>query len=306
MALFIAGIQIVQGQGRIVEPLAVPSQNLGMQRTVRLYLPASYDKQSTKRYPVLYVHDGQNVFSTAGTNIAFGWGSWELDKTVDRLSQEGTLQEIIMVAVDNSPERYADYCGRVSSKTGPAVMNEVSGGKETAFEKYANFLIHELKPKIDREYRTLSGPENTGVMGSSLGGICSVALGWEHPEVFGKAASLSGAFQVDHTNFLKNVLRKYQGKPKPVRIYLDSGTIDFTGGDDGRALTAEVVAELKRMGWENQLMHYVDTKPLTTTQLEKSGLRRDKWPEAGCSQHNEFYWKLRSERPLRFLFPKAD
>ena len=69
-------------------------------------------------------------------------------------------------------------------------------------------------------------------MGSSLGGVCSLALAWEHPEIFGQAACLSGSFEVDQTNFVKHVLAQYRGKPKPFRLYLDSGTMDFTGGDE--------------------------------------------------------------------------
>src|SRR5216110_2135260 len=110
-------------------------------------------------------------------------------------------------------------------------------------------------------------------MGSSLCGLCSLALAWEHPETFGKAASLSGAFQVERTNFLSNVLRAYRGKAKPIRIYLDSGTIDFSGGDDGRKNTDAVAAQLRRVGWKQgrNLEHFVDLKPLTEPELEKTG-----------------------------------
>ena len=173
----------------------------------------------------------------------------------------------------------------------------------TDFENYTSFLIRELKPRIDSEFRTRREPADTGTMGSSMGGICSVILAWEHPEVFGKAASLSGAFQVEKTNFLNNVLRPYQGKAKPARLYLDSGVVDFTGGDDGQKLTAAVVEEFKRIGWGKGLMHWVDSEPLTLSDLEKTGLRRDKWAEAQTSQHNEFYWRLRVWRALIFLFP---
>ncbi len=137
-----------------------------------------------------------------------------------------------------------------------------------------------------------------------MGGTCSVILAWEHPEVFGKAASLSGAFQVEKTNFLNNVLRPYQGKAKPIRLYLDSGVVDFTGGDDGQKLTSAVVAEFKRIGWGKELMHFLDEKPLTLAEIEKTGLRRDKWAEAQTSQQNEFYWRLRVWRALVFLFPR--
>jgi enterochelin esterase-like enzyme len=206
------------------------------------------------------------------------------------------MQEIIMVAVDNSSARYAEYCGR---------MKETAAKMNTAFENYTAFLIHEHKPRIDRDYRTRPDPINTGVMGSSLGGICSLALAWEHPEVFGRVASLSGAFQVEQTNFLKTVLHNYHGKPKPLRIYLDSGAVDFTGGDDGCALTEQVAAELRRLGWDKELTHYLEAKPFTVAELEKTNLRRNKWPEAQTSQHNEFYWRQRSWRALTFLFPPA-
>jgi enterochelin esterase-like enzyme len=143
-------------------------------------------------------------------------------------------------------------------------------------------------------------------MGSSMGGICSLVLAWEQPEVFGRAASLSGAFQVERTNFLRNILRPYQGKAKSTRLYLDSGVVDFMGGDDGQELTAAVAGELRRIGWGKELMHYVAAKPLSLSELEKAGLRRDKWAEAQTSQHNEFYWRLRVWRALTFLFPPAD
>ena len=82
--------------------------------------------------------------------------------------------------------------------------------------------------------------------------------------------------------------------------------VDFTGGDDGQELTAAVVEEFKRIGWGKELMHYKDAKPLTLAELEKIGLRRDKWAEAQTSQHNEFYWRLRVWRALTFLFPPVD
>ncbi len=285
---------------------SVPSRFLGVNRTIHVYLPPSYDKVPTRRYPVLYLHDGQNVFSSAGMNIAFGWGNWGLDKTVDQLSKDGKMQEIIMVAVDNSAARTNEYSGRVRRAPSVASTNTASTNTNTAFENYSAFLIEELKPKIDREYHTKTDAANTGVMGSSAGGICSLVLAWQHPEVFGKAASLSGWFAAEGTNFLNSVLRDYRGKPKPVRIYLDSGVTDFMGGDDGCALTGQVAAELRRIGWTNDVNHYVDASPLTPAELESSDLRRNKCAEAQKSQHNEFYWRQRSWRALVFLFPASD
>src|SRR5262249_54262727 len=146
-------------------------------RTVRIYLPPFYEQASGRKFPVLYLHDGQNVFSFAGTNAGFGWGSWELDKTVDELSKAKKMQEILMVAVDNSGlGRYAEYCG---------AHHPEGAATNTAFENYTAFLLQELKPKIDAKYRTRPESAHTGVLGSSMGGICSLILAWEHPEVFG-------------------------------------------------------------------------------------------------------------------------
>lgn len=271
----------------------VSSSYLKGERTIRIYLPASYVADPKRRYPVLYLHDGQNVYSSAGTNVAFGWGNWELDKTADALSRTGQVDQLILVAVDNSPARYAEYCGSHSSDPSP----------KTAYENYSDFLIKELKPNIDQRFRTRPDPEHTGVLGSSMGGICSLALAWDHPEVFGRAASLSGAFMVERTNFVSQTLQKYSGPPKPFRIYLDSGTCDFMGGDDGRNLTGQVAHELARIGWGKELRLYVDEKPLNESALRAVGLRVDKWAEAQRSQHNEFYWRLRVWRALAFLFP---
>lgn len=307
IAIFVTGL----AQDRFITE-QVTSPTLGAVRTMRIYLPPSYHSNPGRRYPVLYVQDGQNVFSTAGTNVAFGWGNWELDRTADRLAAAGAIQEILLVAVDNGPARLAEYSG--------AHAVDVPGpSNRTGFESYAAFVVGELKPRIDASHRTLPGPAHTAVMGSSLGGLCSVALAWDHPEIFGGAASLSGAFQVGRTNFLNSVLRTYQGKPKPIRIYLDSGVVDFTGGDDGRSLSASVATEFRRIGWADAevsppdpqhqvlppppLRYYLDARTLSEVELEKAGLRRDKWKEAQTSQHNEFYWRLRVGRALSFLFP---
>ena len=97
--------------GRIAFEGAIPSKVLATNRTVHVYLPPSYDTAPRRRYPVLYVQDGQNAFSTAGAHAAFGWGNWQLDKTADDLASTGRMQEIIIVAVDCGPDRYAEYRG---------------------------------------------------------------------------------------------------------------------------------------------------------------------------------------------------
>ncbi len=297
--------------GRVIFEGKMKSKTLGDERMIHLYLPPSYEREPNRRFPVLYLHDGQNVFSTAGPQAAFGWGPWMLDKTVDDLSAAGKMQEIIMVGVDCSASRYIEYRGPAyrytdkelqQAKTKFPPPQEV--GDNTRFEKYSRFLIEELKPRIDREYRTLPDPAHTGVMGSSMGGICSTALSWEHPEVFGRCASLSGWFAAEEKTFLINTLRKYDGKPKPFRIYLDSGVKDHIGGDDCQKETAEVVAELKRIGWDNMnLLYFLDKETIDDTTMDRLQLTADKRREAQRSQHNELYWRLRVNRALTFLFP---
>ena len=300
--LFLAGLCLLAltGPGRAtLLDTNLPSQFYGWNRGIHIYLPPSYESKPHRRYPVLYLQDGENVFSAAGTNAAFGWGSWQLDQTAEELARAGNMREIIMVAVDNSRERLEEYNGQHNS-AGHTATN-------TTFENYEAFLTTELKPWIDRHYRTLPDAANTAVMGSSLGGLCSLALAWDHPEVFGGAASLSGAYQVDHSNFLNQALGDYHGPPKPFRIYLDSGVTDFTGGDDNHSFTEKVAAEFRRIGWtDKNLEVFTDTKPLTPFELQKTGLRQDKWAEAQTSQHNEFYWRLRAWRALMFLFPPPE
>ena len=296
-------------QGRLLKEEPVPSRFLDGNRIVRIYLPPSYDRNPKRRYPVLYLHDGQNVFSSSGPHCCFGWGSWALDQTADRLITEGRMREIIMVAVDNSRSRYKEYRGRLHAENTKGRKQPTKPDTNTLdnarFEAYANFLIKELKPKIDRDYRTLKTPANTGVMGSSLGGICSMSLAWEWPKVFGRTASLSGSFHIEKRNLLEQVLRPADRAKTMVRIYLDSGTIDFTGDDDDRRYTDAVADELRRLGWKDgrDLERFTEARPYTDQELEKTGLPFDKWHEAQRSQHNEFYWRMRAWRALVFLFP---
>jgi predicted alpha/beta superfamily hydrolase len=286
---------IVAAAGKVVFEGNFHSEALQTNRFIRIYLPPGYEDSRPTQYPVLYVQDGQNAFSTVGPNVAFGWGNWALDTTADRLIPEKKMRPIIIVAIDCGASRYREYRGPIAA-----------GTDNRAYERYAEFLIRELKPKIDRDYRTLPGPADTGTLGSSMGGICSIALAWEHPQVFGLAASLSGAFQVEKQYFLERVLKSPAAKKKDIRIYLDSGVCDYAGGDDGLKQTEAVRDALEQLGWkhERDLMHFVD-QPLTPDELRPLNLPGDKFKEAQRSQHNELYWRLRAGRALSFLFPPA-
>lgn len=294
--LLLSGWQTVLAQGGTLLDTNLPSKFFARERGIHIYLPPAYAAEPQRRYPVLYLQDGQNVFSSAGPNAAFGWGSWDLDKTADALIRAGRMPPIIMVAVDNSARRMTEYNG---AHHRPGATNA-----PTAFDHYEAFFLTELKPWVDAHFRTRPDAAHTAVLGSSLGGLCSVALAWDHPEIFGGAASLSGAFQVDHTNFLRRALGDYHGPPKSFRLYLDSGVKSFDGHDDNHALTEQVAAQFRRLGWTGKNLEvFTAAHLLTPAELAKTGLRRDKWAEAQTSQHNEFYWRLRAGRALVFLFP---
>jgi predicted alpha/beta superfamily hydrolase len=280
-------------EGQLLPERICHSRNLESKKTVRIYLPPYYDGSPRKRYPVLYVHDGQNVFSSAGPGACYGWGSWDLDGTVNRLVEAKKMREIIMVSIDNGRYRYQEY-------RGPAAYSVA-----TRFSQYSQFIARELKPRIDAEFRTMPKPAYTGLLGSSLGGICSIAMAWEHSDVFGLAGSLSGSFQVEKHCFLKKVLASYKRPRKAIRFYLDSGVMDFDGDDDGRQDTEAVANELRRIGWKDNvnLKHHVDAAPLNEQELERAGVPNYKWGDALQSQHNEFYWRIRAWRALTFLYP---
>ena len=295
--------------GRFLPPEPFSSAALGTNRIVRIWLPPSYDTSPAARYPVLYLHDGQNVFSSAGPHVAFGWGNWEVDLIVERLVRERRMSEIILVAIDNTAKRFQEYRGRTTTFTDEEKKSSrwpvIDAGDNSAYERYARFLTTELKPAIDRRFRTLAEPAHTGVLGSSMGGIVSLALAWDHPDVFGLAASMSGAYQVEKQHFLETVLRPYAGQPKPLKLYFDCGAKSGTNGDDGRPNTEAVIAELRRIGWREDvnLRYFLDEHPLTPAQLAPLKLADNKFKEAQASQHNELYWRLRVWRPLEFLFP---
>jgi predicted alpha/beta superfamily hydrolase len=171
-------------------------------RDVVVWLPPSYEA-SEKRYPVLYVHDGQNAFDPTTSFLGV---DWQIDEVADRLIREGKMREIIVVGISNTDERRQDYSDTPKGRA------------------YMRFIVEKLKLFIDREYRTLPAREHTGVMGSSMGGLISFLLVWNYPEVFSKAACLSPAFvYLNHDATL--LVEKYDGPGKNVRIYMDNGGV---------------------------------------------------------------------------------
>lgn len=172
-------------------------------RDIIVWLPSGYDSVSDKRYPVLYMHDGQNIIDPLTS--AFGI-DWQIDETVDSLISSKLIQEIIIVGIYNTNNRGSEY---LETQTGYA---------------YLNFIVGWLKPYIDSNYNTLADNQNTAVAGSSLGGIISFMLVWEFPEIFSKAACLSPAFKIDAIDFVDNV-KNYSGSKKDIKIFIYNGGI---------------------------------------------------------------------------------
>lgn len=175
------------------------SKHLPRPRDIHVYLPRDYDR-TARRYPVVYAHDGQNLF---GPDALFG--GWRVERAADEAIARGQLDDVIVVGVGNTPDRMAEY------------MPPQEGGRADA---YVAFLCDELKPWVDATLRTLPGREHTAVMGSSLGGLVSFYAAWERPDVFGAAASLSGSF------WARGHLDAVALAPRPagLRLWLDSGS----------------------------------------------------------------------------------
>lgn len=163
-------------------PMAMPGLNRS--RQVRLYLPPSY-ATSDKRYPVLYMHDGQNVFDQA---TAYA-GEWKVDETLNALAAGGKL-EVIVVAIDNGQEKRMQELSPWTGSAGPAEGNQ-----------YLDFIVNTVKPLVDSRYRTLPDRTNTAIMGSSMGGLISHYALVRHPTVFGKAGVFSPSYWYSSASF---------------------------------------------------------------------------------------------------------
>ncbi|WP_299755842.1 alpha/beta hydrolase-fold protein [uncultured Pontibacter sp.] len=174
-------------------------------RNLVVWLPPNYEQDKKKRYPVLYMHDGQNLFDPKTSSFGV---DWRIDETADSLIRAGAMAPIIIVGINNTEHRMQEY---------------VPGEKGAA---YVNYIINTVKPFIDSTYRTRPGARYTATGGSSAGGTMAFMLGWEHPEVFSKVISMSPAFKIQQIDYVDDVLA-YKGKKKPLYFYIDNGGIEL-------------------------------------------------------------------------------
>ena len=244
-----------------------PSSGKLRPRDVYVYLPPAYDRRTEQRYPVLYMHDGQNCWDDP--TEPFGHGGWCVNLTSDRLINAGQAVPFMVVGVANTPGRMEEY--------GPGA--DVLSAEGHA---YIRFLERDVKPLVDRRYRTRSGAEHTALMGSSMGGVISLQAALLRPETFGAAACLSPAFEFTAGSAQRYATLVSKVGKVPVRLYVDHGT----GGSnqDGAPATRRMVALLRATGWQDGpgFMYFADDG----------------------ADHNERAWRARLERPLRFLFER--
>jgi predicted alpha/beta superfamily hydrolase len=257
-------------QGRIRLHRRFPSRYLSSPRDIVVYLPLGYEEG--KRYSVLYLQDGQNLFDPA---TAFAGQDWRADVTADHLIRGGAIEPLILVGVYNTGVK------RVSEYTPTKDSRRRKGGKG---DRYAKMMARELKPFIDQHYATRRAAACQGVGGSSLGGLVSLQTGLLYPAVFGRLAILSPSVWWDNRSILEMV-RAYKF-PSRARIWLDSGTEegDAPGQaiDDLRTLRDALVEK----GWREG----VDLRTC----------------EIGGAGHNEYAWGSRFGEVLRYLFPRED
>lgn len=197
------------GNPRLRRLRSFSSAYLPDERDIHIWLPPSYGTEPDRHFPVLYLHDGQNLMD--GRTAYIPGRTWCAHSTADRLADENRIEPVILVGIDNTgTRRMAEYT--------PSRDKHFGGGEGGL---YGRLLVDELKPLIDASFRTLPGPQNAGLAGSSLGGLISLALGFDYPQVFGKLGVLSPSVWWNNREILARVAAKTPS-PRP-RIWLDMG-----------------------------------------------------------------------------------
>ena len=256
--------------GNIQHHRAFPSKILKNRRDVLVYLPAGYRRFSTRRYPVLYLQDGQNVFDVA---TSFAGVEWGVDETAQRLIRQKLIEPLIIVAIANTGEDRIHEYAPTPAQIDPPKRKRSKG----LLRNYGRFLIEELKPFIDRKYRTKREAEFTGLGGSSLGGLATLALGLWFPNYFNRLAVMSPSIWWDDCAIYDIVDEVDELKKPPLKIWLDTGT-----HEPGWERAAGLRDRLVEKGWRlYDDLHY----------LEVEG-----------ADHSEGAWAARIDPVLRFLF----
>jgi len=256
---------------------ALHSPQLRNQRDLLVYLPPSYH-HSQQRYPVIYMHDGQNLFDNA-TSFA---GEWGVDETMEQLAHSSGLEAII-VGIPNAGEaRLAEYT--------PFRDRHLGGGRGDA---YLDFIVHTVKPLIDHDFRTLPGRRTTGIMGSSLGGLISLYAFFARGGAFGFAGVMSPSLW-----FAQEAIFDFVEASAfwPGKLYLDAGTRELGEQPGGRLHRATAsrryYASVRRMKGILVRKGYRPLRDLMHVEEQWAG-------------HSESSWGRRLGPALRFLISEA-
>ena len=258
--------------GRI-EELGLQASTHVAPRAVQVWLPPGYGDDPARRHPVLYLHDGQNVFDDRAAGA-----EWMLDETAQALVRAGAIDAPILVAIDSGPDRLLDYTPTRAmmgaARTGTGQAATVGGGAPA----YARFLLDELKPRIDARYRTRPDAANTAVGGSSLGGLVSLWLALEHPDRIGAALVVSPSLWWDDRLPLRLARAWPLQAPVRPRLWLDMGAHE---GAEALPALRQLQEALMARGWSAPTLRVV---------------------EDAQGGHDEASWAARGEGMLRFLY----
>ena len=244
---------------------AFHSDRLGNDRVVWAYLPPSYDENTRATFPVVYMHDGQNLF----TSGVLGASSWKVDDTLDAAALDGSIREVIVVAPEHAGTQ------RIYEYTPTYDVSEMAGGGADA---YLGMLADELKPQVDTKLRTRPGRATTALVGSSLGGLVSAYAGVKRPSIYGLVGALSPSTWWDNEVILGDVATT--GAVRPDRVYVDCGD-DGASNEDGIVETTMLFAAYKKLGYSEGTTFEHVVQPGGT--------------------HSELYWAQRLPGALAFL-----
>jgi enterochelin esterase-like enzyme len=212
-------------------------------RTLTVYVPPG--AAAEPELPVLYMHDGQNLFSPEAL-----FGGWQVSATVEQAIADAVLEPLIIVAIDNTAARFDEY-----TQVQDVIDGMLVGGRAN---EYADFLVTGIKPFVESRYPAASAPEQVAVMGSSLGGLVSLYIGLRHADTFGSVASMSGTiywgiFGADNPTIVDSYA---EAPPVGLRIYLDSGGDEGIGcpedGSDNYCGNVELADALRGWGWVDE------------------------------------------------------
>jgi predicted alpha/beta superfamily hydrolase len=246
-------------------------------REVIVWLPTQYLENPRKKFPVLYMHDGQNIVDP---NTAFLNSDWRMDETVEALAAEGRITPPIIVGLYNTSDRLDEYADTELGRN------------------YLNFIVEKVKPVIDSRYRTLKSKKHNCVMGSSMGGLISFLSVWYHPDVFGQAACLSPMFWGKKMVNVK-AWQMVEANPKhklTARLYIDNGTKELE-----RSLMPgcnHMLRVLKGRGYGEDSAHK------SSSHKSNSQQKSLMWFKDEGAWHNEAAWANRAWKPLEFMFGK--